>query len=84
MNKTEIAKKATSLIVGLGTTKIVNDVVANNTTAEKLHEKVEIKAGALVMGAMVADKTQEYTDRRIDEIVAWWTANVTNRIPTKN
>jgi hypothetical protein len=79
VNKTEIAKRVVSTVVGLGTTKIVNDVIANNTTAEKLHEKVEVKAGAVVMGMVVADQTSKYTDQKIDEITAWWSKNVTAR-----
>lgn len=81
VNKTEIAKKVVSTVVGLGTTKIVNDVIENNTHAEKLHEKVEVKAGAVVLGMIAADRTSAYTDTKIDEITAWWSKNVTNRQP---
>lgn len=84
MNKIEITKKVVSLVVGLGTTKIVNDIVENNTNTERVTDKVAVKAGSVVIGSMVADKTSEYTDTKIDEMAAWWRENVTNRKPTEN
>jgi hypothetical protein len=90
VNKTEIAKKAVSLVVGLGTTKIVNDIVENNTApwwknesedAHSVTDKIAIKAGSVVIGSMAADATSSYTDRKIDEITAWWSKNVTARQP---
>lgn len=84
MNTREIAKKTVNVVVGLGTTKIVADVIANNTNVESKTDKVKVTAGSLVLGSMAADMTTSYTDRKIDEIADWWTTNVTNRIPTKN
>lgn len=79
MNKIELAKKAASLIVGLGTTKIVNDIIENNTTTETVKDKVAVKAGSVVIGSMAADATSSYTDRKIDEAIDWWRKNITNR-----
>lgn len=84
VNKTEIAKKAVSLIVGLGTTKIVNDIIENNTNTERATDKVAVKAGSIVIGSMAADATSSYTDTKIDEIVTWWNKNITNRDSTDN
>lgn len=68
----EVTKRIVSTIVGLGTAKIVNDIVQNNTDTNKLHQKVEVKASAFVMGAMAADKSQQYTDAKIDEMFDRW------------
>lgn len=84
MNKLDIAKRVASTIVGLGTTKIVNDVIRNNTDTETTADKVKVTAGALVIGSMAADATSSYTDQKIDEIAAWWTKNITNRNSTEN
>jgi hypothetical protein len=84
VNKLDITKRVASTIVGLGTTKIVNDIVRNNTDTETTADKVKVTAGALVIGSMAADATSSYTDRKIDEIAAWWNQNVAPRIPNKN
>lgn len=84
LTKTEITKRIVSIVVGLGTTKIVNDIVENNTDAETTTDKVKVKAGSLVIGAMAADATSAYTDRKIDEITAWWDLNVAPRLNNKN
>jgi hypothetical protein len=79
MTKLEIAKRATSFIVGVGTTKIVQGIVENNTHPEKVTDQVSILAGSIVIGSMVSDMTRKYTDAKIEEIAAWYNANVKNR-----
>jgi ABC-type arginine transport system ATPase subunit len=84
VTKTEITKRIVSIVVGLGTTKIVNDIVENNTDTETTADKVKVKASSLVIGAMAADATSEYTNRKIDEITAWWNLNVAPRLNKDN
>ncbi len=75
--KIEIAKRAASFVVGMGTAKIVNDIIENNTAdRESKTDKVAIKAGSVVIGSMAADATSSYTDRKIDEAVSWWNENI--------
>lgn len=76
MTKTEIAKKATSFVVGLGTTTIVRSIVQNNVAPENVTQKVTVTAGTVVLGSMVADVSKAYTDAKIDQVVAWWKTNV--------
>jgi hypothetical protein len=83
MTKLDLTKRIVSIVVGLGTTKIVNDIIENNTDAETTTDRVKVKAGSLVIGSMAADATSAYTDRKIDEMAAWWTTNVAPRIPSK-
>jgi Asp-tRNA(Asn)/Glu-tRNA(Gln) amidotransferase C subunit len=67
INFLSAAKFVASGIVGLGTTKIVGQVIKNNVTAETPFEKITMGAAAWVLGAMVAKATKEYTDAAIDE-----------------
>jgi hypothetical protein len=79
MTKVDIAKRATSIIVGFGTGKVVSSVIQNNTDPEKAIDKVAIAAASYVLGAMLADKTKAWTDEKIDELIAWWIKNVTEK-----
>lgn len=69
MKKIDIAKNLVSLIVGAGTSKIVSAIVSNNTNPESVIDKVTVTSGSLVLGAMVADLSKQYTDAKIDRIV---------------
>lgn len=79
MNKLDIAKLAVNFVVGAGVTKIVTGIIKNNTNPEKLTDVVAIYSGGAMLGAMVADKTKDYTSEKIDEVADWWTKNITPR-----
>lgn len=76
ISKTDLAKRAASFIVGIGTAKIVSGIIDNNTTSETVTDKVTITTAGLVIGIMAADKTKLYTDNFIDELIAGWKNNV--------
>ena len=67
--KIEILKKAVTTVVGIGTAQIVDRIIKNNVHATTLPEKVTVKAASLAIGGLVAEQSQQYTDRQIDEIV---------------
>lgn len=77
MNRIEIAKTITNFIVGAGTTKIVHAIIKNNVQPENIIDTVEVAAGSLVLGSLVADVSRKYTNAKIDAAVAWWNTNVT-------
>ncbi len=72
MNKLDVTKNIVRFVVGAGVTKIVNDVISNNTNPEKVTEKVTIVAGGVVLGMMASDASKVYTSAKIDEYVAAW------------
>jgi len=76
MTKIELTKRLTSLIVGVGTGKIISSIIKNNVAPEKLTDKVAIACASYVLGAMVADAASNWTDAKIDEAVNWWNENV--------
>lgn len=80
MNKLDLVKFATSVVVGAGTSRIVGGIVKNNTSPEKLHQAVAVVAGTWVLSGIVADVSKKYTDAKIDEAVNWWTENIKPRI----
>lgn len=77
MTKLELAKYAANIVVGAGTTKIVKDVIKNNTTpAETVTDTVAVTASALVISAMAVEATKSYTGAKIDAVADWWHTNV--------
>lgn len=78
MTKLDIAKRATSFIVGVGVTKVVHAICQNNTQPQTITEKVTVGAAGVVIGMIATDVTRKYTDAKIDELVAWYKANIQN------
>lgn len=64
-------KFAVQIIAGLGVSKIVNDIISNNTTVVTTVDQVRVAVGSLVIGSMVADTLAKHVDTRVDEIAAW-------------
>lgn len=67
--KTDIAKQVVSIVVGIGTSKIVAGVIKNNTDPDKLTDKVAIAAASVVLGGIIAERTRVYTDAQIDKFI---------------
>lgn len=71
MNALDIGKAAASMIVGIGTSKIVHSIIDNNVETVAPVDKITVAAGSLVIGSMVADVTKKYLDTKIDETKAF-------------
>lgn len=65
-------KKIVKWIVGMCAGFTVADVIANNTHPEKARHKAEVFVGGAVIGGIVAEAAEDYTDRAIDEIADAW------------
>lgn len=76
---TGVLKTGVSLVVGSGVTKIVAGIIKNNTSPTNIYQKVTIWAAAFVIGTIITDVSKNYTDEKIDDALAWWDLNVTNR-----
>ena len=79
MKKIEIAKKIISTIVGIGTAKIVKDIIENNVDIDNRYQQVTVGTASVAIGYAVSDYTSAYTDDKIDELVELWQKHVTNR-----
>lgn len=71
MTRLEIVKTVASTIVGIGTSKIVYGIVANNVEIKNPVDQVTVFAGSFVAGSMAADATKKHTDKMIDDAAAW-------------
>lgn len=76
MTKLQFAKKATSIVVGIGTGKVVASILSNNAPAGGIVTKITCITAGVVIGMMASDATSKYTEDKIDEAVIWWKENV--------
>ena len=79
MTKTQIAKHVTSAIVGWSTSKVVRNVIENNTEPDGTTDKLAVTIGSYVLGAIAADASKKWTDAQIDKLIAWWTDDVMSK-----
>lgn len=75
MDKLEITKKAVSTVVGLSVTFVVSAVLKNNVSPDTLAKKGGVQVGSFVLGAMVAEKAQDYAQDQVVKMVDWWKNN---------
>lgn len=76
MSKLDLAKAAAKTTVGWSASFVIGSIIRNNATPATKIQEVELLVGSFVLGSMVAELASEYTDRQIDNTVAWWAANV--------
>lgn len=67
-------KKITKWCVGMSAGYTVANAIGNNTTVDSRRHKAELIVGTAVIGGIVAEKAEDYTDRTIDEIAAGYRA----------
>lgn len=67
--KIEILKKAVTTVVGVGTAKIVREIIMNNVDTETITSKVTVTAASVAIGGAVSELTKQYTDNQIDQFV---------------
>lgn len=67
MNAIRIVKSAVKLVVGVGTSAIVKQIIENNVEAETTIEKMTIPAASAAIGYAASDAVGNYTDSFIDE-----------------
>lgn len=69
MKKIEILKKAVTMVVGVGTAKIIREIIMNNVDTESVTSKVTVTAASTAIGGAVSEMTKQYTDHQIDQLV---------------
>lgn len=68
MPKLHYIKLAAQFVVGASVSKVINDIIANNTEPETQIEQIEITVGSCALGWMVSDMAKEWTDTKIDMV----------------
>jgi hypothetical protein len=79
MKKIDVFKKTVKLVIGVGASTIVKQIIENNVEAEKTIDKVAVPVASAAIGGAVGKIAGEYTDDLIDEVVDAW-----NKFKTRN
>jgi hypothetical protein len=67
-----IAKLAVQVIASVGVSKVVNDVISNNTNVETTADAVKVATGSIVLGSMIAEQAAKHVNERMDALTAWY------------
>lgn len=68
MPKLHYIKLAAQFVIGASVSKVINDVITNNTDPETTIDQIEITVGSAALGWMVSDMAKEWTDTKIDTV----------------
>lgn len=71
-SKFKLAKLAINTTAGVGVSKVVNDIIKNNTTVETAPDAVKVLIGSIVIGSMVADVSSKRVNAGVDAVAKWW------------
>lgn len=67
-----VAKITAQVIASLGVSKIVNDVIRNNTNTETTADAVKVAAGSIVLGSLIAEHASNHVNARIAQFATWY------------
>lgn len=66
MSGLTVAKLAVNIVSSLGVSKILSDVIKNNTTVVTTVDRILVNAGSLVLGTMVVGKASDHVNATMD------------------
>lgn len=66
-----VVRLAAQLFASVGVSKVVNDIIKNNTTIVTTTDAVRVWAGSLVIGSMIADNAAKHVNDRVTEVLEW-------------
>lgn len=75
MDKITLAKNITKLVVGASVSYVVRSAIRNNTNPNTHFQKAEVIIGAIVITMVLDEVTDNYIDRKINQIVQWHREN---------
>jgi hypothetical protein len=64
-----VIKGVAQIVAGLGVSKVVTQVVQNNTTVVTLTDAILIRVGTLVISSMAIDQASSHVGKIIDDVV---------------
>jgi riboflavin biosynthesis pyrimidine reductase len=71
MQTVALTKLAINIVSGLGVSKILGDIIKNNTVVVTTSQKVMVNAGGIVLGSMLAEAAVDHVNATVDRIVDW-------------
>jgi hypothetical protein len=71
MSALAIAKVGVQIVAGLGVTRVVTQVIQNNTTIVTTVDKILVNTGAFVLGSIVVDHASDRVTYAMDKFIDW-------------
>lgn len=70
-DKAPIIRLVAQLFASVGVSKVINDVIVNNTNINTTADAVKVWSGSIVIGSMIAEHASQHVNDRIDSVLAW-------------
>jgi len=74
-----IAKLAVHAVSSFGVSKIVHDIIRNNTTVVTTLDQVRVTVGSLVIGSVIAQHASKHVNERMDAAISWYEGRKTDQ-----
>lgn len=71
-DKRAVAQFVVEIVAILGVSKVVSQVIENNTASEKGLDRLKIKIGSLILGFIVVDYTTKYVSEAFTSVIDWF------------
>lgn len=71
-NGVTLAKVGVHILASLGVSKVVKDIIVNNTNVVTTADGVKVIAGSLVLGSMIAEHASNHVNRQFDKAYEWY------------
>lgn len=68
-SKLDAAKAVARIVLSSGVSKVVNDIIAENVTAETMPQRVQVWVGSIALSAVAVNTCWNYTEDQIDKSV---------------
>ena len=66
-----LGRLAVQVISTIGVSKVVNDIIVNNTNVQTTADAIKVWTGSLVIGAVVIETTTNFVDAKMTQFATW-------------
>jgi energy-converting hydrogenase Eha subunit E len=66
-----IGRLAVQVVSTVGVSKVVNDIIANNTNVLTTFDAIKVWTGSIVIGAVIVETTSNYVDAKMIQLATW-------------
>lgn len=77
MSGLSVTKLAVHLVASFGVTKVINDVIRNNTNVASTADAVKVATGSLVLGSMIVEQAGNHVNRQLTSVSNWFASRKT-------
>lgn len=71
MSGLPFARLVVHAISSIGVSKVIHDIVKNNTTVVTTVDAVRVWTGSIVISSLIAEHASKHVNERMDTVLAW-------------